>query len=400
MRISTSMIYDRTVSGMQSQMSSIMHTQQQISSGKRLVSASDDPSASSQILQMTETQNLNKQFGTSQEGAQSTLALLDGQLQGVTDLIQYVQTRAVSAANGTLNAGDLKSMAADIQSQFDDMVGLANSTDGLGQYIFAGNMASSKPFAGDLSTGITYQGDQGVRAVQVSQSRQLPVSVPGDSLFMGNPYVTAEAASSTASSSVTSSSVSVPGALTGNSYQIQVKSDGTYQVVNPSLPSTSNVVKSGTFTSGSSIDFDGVSITLSGSVPASGSDTFNVGTGTPGIFDTLSNLVKTMQNPTTGDPAANSSFKTQIGAAMSQLTSALDTVLDARATVGSRMNEVTGLQSMNSSLDLQYSKMRSSLEDTDYASAISSLAQQQMSLQAAQKSFLQVTSLSLFNYMS
>lgn len=401
MRLSTSMIYGNAVNAMQNQTTGLLHTQQQIATGRRFVNPSDDPAAAAQSLQVTQAKQMTTQQSANQGSAKSTLSMLDSQLQGVTDLIQYVQQRVVQAGNGALNASDLKSMATDIKAQFQEMFGLANATDGLGQHLFSGNMGGTQPFVGDLTSGVSYQGDQGTRALQVSSSRQMPVSEPGDSLFMGNPYVTvAGAAGNSGSVTIGASGIDVAGALTGHAYQIQVSSAGTYSVIDNTLPTSSNVVSSGTFTSGAPIQFDGVNITLSGSAPAAGTDSFDITTGTPGIFDALRNFVNTLENPGTGDPAAHSTFAAQISAVAAGLTGALDSVLNVRATTGSRMNELDGLSTMTSDLDNQYSSILSDLQDTDYSQAVSLLSQQQIGLQAAQKSFLQVSGLSLFNYMS
>ena len=61
------------------------------------------------------------------------------------------------------------------------------------------------------------------------------------------------------------------------------------------------------------------------------------------------------------------------------------------------MNEIDSLQGTASDLDLQYSERLSNLQDLDYAKAISDLSRQQLQLEAAQKSFVRITSLSLFS---
>ena len=60
--------------------------------------------------------------------------------------------------------------------------------------------------------------------------------------------------------------------------------------------------------------------------------------------------------------------------------------------------EVCAVSSEN--LSLQYSKTLSGLQDLDYAKAISDLNLQQVYLQAAQQSFIKVTSLNLFSMLS
>ena len=70
-----------------------------------------------------------------------------------------------------------------------------------------------------------------------------------------------------------------------------------------------------------------------------------------------------------------------------------------QATVGTRMRELDSLGSTSSDLDLHYQESLSQLQDLDYAKAISEFTMQQTYLEAAQKSFAQISGLSLFNYL-
>ncbi|WP_353850599.1 hypothetical protein [Janthinobacterium sp.] len=71
-----------------------------------------------------------------------------------------------------------------------------------------------------------------------------------------------------------------------------------------------------------------------------------------------------------------------------------------RAEVGSRLKELDTLDSAGDDLDLQYASTLSGLQDLDMVKAISLFSQQQITLQAAQKSFTSMSGLSLFNYIS
>ena len=81
------------------------------------------------------------------------------------------------------------------------------------------------------------------------------------------------------------------------------------------------------------------------------------------------------------------------------LTNALNNIIAARSSVGTRMKELDGLKNGNDSLALQYSQSLSRLQDLDYAKAASEFTQQQVTLQAAQQTFVKVAGLSLFNYL-
>lgn len=74
-------------------------------------------------------------------------------------------------------------------------------------------------------------------------------------------------------------------------------------------------------------------------------------------------------------------------------------MLTVRASLGTRLSELEALQSTGESIGEQYKQTLSQLQDLDFNKAISDLTQQKISLEAAQKSFLAVSELSLFNYM-
>lgn len=67
--------------------------------------------------------------------------------------------------------------------------------------------------------------------------------------------------------------------------------------------------------------------------------------------------------------------------------------------MGTRLNELDALQNAGESMGVQYKETLSQLQDVDFNKAISDLNQQKTSLEAAQKSFMAVSGLSLFNYM-
>lgn len=84
---------------------------------------------------------------------------------------------------------------------------------------------------------------------------------------------------------------------------------------------------------------------------------------------------------------------------LTRLDSALDSVLDTRASIGARMNIIDSQKNANESFNLVLKENRSSLEDLDYAEAVSRFEQQMLALQASQQTFVKIEGLSLFNYL-
>ena len=116
------------------------------------------------------------------------------------------------------------------------------------------------------------------------------------------------------------------------------------------------------------------------------------------VFATLSNLVTLLNTPIT-NAATQAAFNSGLATALSNLQGSVDNVLNVRAGIGSKLNELDALDTAGSDRALQYSKSLSELEDLDYASALSDLAKQQTIMEAAQKSFVETTKLSLFQFI-
>lgn len=402
MRVSSGMIFDVGVGSIQRQTSSLLHTQQQLSSGRRILTPADDPVGAARALEVTQAKEITAQYGTNQDNARSTLGLVEGQLGAVGDLIQYVRDRVVQAGNTTLSDSDRKSIAADLRAQFGQLLGLANSTDGAGQYLFAGYQGATKPFAGNPDTAVAYAGDDGQRALQVSASRQLPVSDSGNDVFMrisnGNgTFATSANAANTGGGVIDAGNVLNPAAVTGHNYAISFSVVGTTTTYNVVDQATTLSVASGTYAAGSAISFDGASVTIDGA-PANG-DSFGVApSSSQSLFTTVSNLIAALEAPVNGTAGA-AQLSNSIGQALTNLDQAQDNILRVRASIGSRQAELDALTSIGEDMSLQYADTLSRLQDVDYAQAISQLTQQQTNLEAAQKSFLKVSGLSLFNYV-
>jgi len=132
--------------------------------------------------------------------------------------------------------------------------------------------------------------------------------------------------------------------------------------------------------------------------PASG-DTYTLTpSGAQSIFTTAQNLIAALKIPT-GAAGGNARLANALNASLANLDQALDHVLSVRADAGATMRELDTLANGNADQTLQFDQTLSRLQDLDYNQALSDFARQQVSLEAAQKSFAKVSSLSLFDYL-
>lgn len=398
MRISSNTLFDSGVAALNQQQARMLHTQQQIASGRRILTASDDPVAAARALDVNQSDTMNTQYASNRETVRHSLSIAEGTLQSVTSLLVDVRTATIGAGNGSLSNSERKTIAADFSGRLEELIGLANSTDGVGNYLFSGFQSRTLPFVG-TPAGVGYFGDSGQRLVQVSASRQMASGNSGADIFMriknGNgTFDIQAAASNTGSGIVSPGSVSNPALLTGNNYSVSFSVTGavtTYDITNTT---TATVVSSGnSYVSGQAIIFDGMQTSIKGA-PANG-DVFTVASSTnQSVFKTISDLINALNTPVAGANLSNSLLR-----GINNLDNALSNVLNTRASLGLRLNEIDSLQLAGEDLGLQFKQTLSQLQDVDYNKAISDLTQQQMTLQAAQQSFAKVAGLSMFDYL-
>lgn len=434
MRISTNTIYDLGVASIQQQSTTLLKTQQQVASGRRILTPSDDPIASARVLEISQSKVLNAQYDVNTDSVTSSLGLEEAALVSVGNLIQDARTAAINAGNATLNKSDLASLATDLRGRYQELLGIANSTDANGQYMFSGYKGSTRPFSESTPGNVAYNGDQGQRLMQISPSRQIAVSDSGADVFMqiknGNgTFVTAASASNTGTGLVSPGTVLDPALWnTGaNSKNFTIRFDvdsavspavTTYDIVDnvsgnsllTGTPASATGPYLRTYASGSAISlktqappdttatpFDyGAELDIQGA-PASG-DAFTVNPSTnESIFTTLNNLIVALE--TANVPGDRAGLTNNLNTALTNLDNGLNKILTVRASVGARMSENDTVKSTGQDVALQYDQTLSTLQDLDYAKALSDLEQQTVILEAAQKSFVKIQGLSLFNYI-
>lgn len=407
MRISTASIFDNNSNSLNKLQAALARTQNQLSAQSRVLRPSDDPVASARALEVTQAQEMNKQFETNRTSARSSLSQVEVALGNTTSLIQQIQTLAVSAGNGGMTQADRNAIAAELEGRLADLLGVANTTDGAGGFLFSGYKATTQPF-NQTTTGATYSGDQGQNMVQVGPSRSIPISESGSSVFENNAtgngtFQTQAAVANKGSGVIAPGAVVDPSLVKNHNYSVSFTVAGTpavtsYTVVdNSTTPLPTTVVPSTTYKSGQSITFDGIAFDIKGE-PANG-DSFSVKPSQKqSVFQTVTELIATVRGGVSG-PGGSAAMTNGLNTAHSNLATALENVLTVRSSVGARLKELDYLDSNGDDLKVQYAATLEGLTGLDPAKAISDFAQQQFTLEAAQKSFKAMSGLSLFNFI-
>lgn len=418
MRISSKTIYDVGVGQISSLQSALARTQSQLSTGRKNLTAADDPIATARALEVTQSQGINTQLVTNRANAKSMLSLETVALHSSGTIMQDIKTLLVNAGNGSMAQKDRESLAVELEGRLQDLLGQANSSDGVGGYVFSGYKSTTLPFT-QTATGAAYQGDQGQRSLQVGSTRTLPISDSGASVYENNAtgngtFVTGAAPGNFdrgGNGIISGGSVKDATQLTGNRYQIDfqvvpatpgVPKVTTYTVtdltLNQPVPATPVPAVPQPYVSGQNITFDGLQFDIKGD-PAD-LDSFSVEPSTKqSVFTTITDIISALRAPGDG-PAGQASLSNKLNQAHLNIDNAYDNMLSIESAVGSRLKELDYLDSSGDDLNLQYATTLSGLQDVDVVKAISLFTQQQTNLDAAQKSFKTMAGLSLFNYIT
>lgn len=184
MRLSTNMIYQQNMSSVSNAQSLWQDTGVQLGTGYRVNKPSDDPLAASQAVMVQQAQAQNDQFAIARTFANQSMGQEENILTNVTNAIQDAQSVIVNAGDGALSDDDRSSLATKLQGIKDQLVNMANSTDGNGRYIFAGYKSDTPPFTVDATTGaVTYKGGSEALSQQVDASRTMTISHTGTQVF-------------------------------------------------------------------------------------------------------------------------------------------------------------------------------------------------------------------------
>jgi flagellar hook-associated protein 3 FlgL len=374
----------------------INQTQNQMSSGLQFTTASQNPTAAGSVNNYSQALAQSQQYATNAGSAQTNLNTEDNALSQVQSQLQSLRGLALEANSGTLSNTDRTAIATQAVQIQNSLLSLANTQNGNGEYIFGGFAAQAQPFT-LTATGATYNGDQGQRQIQIAAGQTVADGDNGDTVFnqikTGNGTFAASANSgNTGGGIVGATSVSDPTAYDGGTYSINFTTPGSYQVMEGAT-----VVTTGTYTDGGTIAFNGVQVTLSGE-PAAG-DSFSVAPSTnQSLFTTVQNLVTALQTGVSS-PASATALNNSINVAINNIDQALNQSSDVRATIGGRLNSITTQQSVGTSQQTQLQQSISKLQSLDYASAITTLDQQNTTLSAAMQAFTLTQGLSLFKFL-
>ncbi|WP_020409494.1 flagellar hook-associated protein FlgL [Hahella ganghwensis] len=412
MRISTHQLFNRGLDNIIDVNAQLQKTQLQISSGKRVLTPADDPVASTRILQINQELALLGQYQTNINLAQNRLELEDGLLGSVSEVIQRLRELTVQAGDGSQNSDDKAFIAEEVKQRLDQLVGILNSKDPSGEYVFGGYQGKTEPFQLNEAGAYVYQGDEGQRFVQIDAAVSVAASDNGKAIF-----VNVDSDNNTFYTEASPRNTSVPPAVITQGQMIDqelydefypedlvvVFNDETNVV--PARPNYSIVQKSDgrpvasnqVFATGQPIAVNGVQFEIIGT-PQPGDTFFVQSSEKQGLLTTVERLAAGLDDYQ-DTPEGRQVLTDLIDSTLANLTNAETKLLEKRSELGARLNTIESIDQLQGDVEVHTKEVLSELQDVDMAEAVSRLSFQNLILQAAQQSYTQVTNLSLFDLL-
>lgn len=411
-RLSTLQIHGKGLNGLLDMQRAVTKTQEQIASNKRVLTPGDDPLATTRILALNQEMALNKQYNSNLETLRNRLNREEAAVGGVSDLILRAQELVTQSGDGALNKEQRGYLAVELQSTIDAMAQMMNSRDASGEFIFAGYQGKSVPFVRGDDGRYRFTGDEGQRSIQIANGTSVASSDSGKKLFVEGKSVspTIAAHANTGNRGTPPATIGAETVLNPEAFaefypeDVVIEFRPLDEASPPQLTYNIRQVSDGRllaqnkpYVSGGQISYGGVAVTISGS-PAVGDSFIVESSDRKGLLTGLEDFVASLYR--FGDNVADkNALAVQTSNALGNLNLSQANLLETRSSIGARLNLVDATLTANEDSNLAIQTALSSLQDLDYAAAISQLTQESFILEAAQASFARVSKLSIFNYI-
>jgi flagellar hook-associated protein 3 FlgL len=412
MRISTLQSFNKGLDSILDNQIQVNKTQQQVSTGKRVLTPSDDPIAATKILQLQQDAALREQFGKNMAGAEGRLTLEETQLAGITDNLTRLKQLTINAGGGSQTMTDRQAIASEVRQILESTVDLMNGKDAGGEYLFGGFKGGTEPFQKNESGRYDYAGDEGQRFISIASSTTVATGDSGKDLFVDvestdNSFTTQLNPLNQGTGIVSpgfvvdeeayaefypedlvitfnaDSAISPP----GSNYTIRQASDG--RVVEG--------MEAKEYSKGTEITVAGIAIKINGA-PEPGDEFLTNSSEKQSITDTIYRLVDGLTT-LEDNPSDSAILGNLIEDTLKNLAFAQSSVSQGRSEVGARLNIIENTASLAADIDLVSKTVLSALSDVDFAEAVSRLSLQTFLLEAAQQSYAKIQNLSLFNQL-
>jgi flagellar hook-associated protein 3 FlgL len=181
MRISTSNAYESSISNLQKRQAALTDAQERLTSGKRVLKPSDDPTAAAVAERALAAQQRSESQLRALGASRNAMQLSEAALGDAGALLAQARELLVAAGNGSYGDSDRATIADSLRGLRNDLLAVANRQDGAGRYLFGGQGANTPPLV-DAPGGVVYTGTDG--QLLAAGGTATPLSVDGRSAWL------------------------------------------------------------------------------------------------------------------------------------------------------------------------------------------------------------------------
>ena len=404
MRISTGQVQQQGIDAITRLSAQAAATQQQVATGRRVSSASDDPAAAAKIVRLNQDIATRERYLQNVDNAEAQLQQEESVLSRITEVLQRVRELTLQAGDPAYSPSDLAALGAEMSVRVEEVLALANSRDGQGNYLFSGFQGDQQPF--EVSDGVVrFLGDSGVRELAIADDRTVAISDSGARLF-DRATVNFQSVRVSAAASIDSEppqlqvrvrDSEILAQSTARRLTLEVREvEGDIVIEARDRADGSLLASAISDSAGPLVGLESLGLDLQFAAAVAPGDRYLVEVNEQqGLLTTINSIAGALgseQTPLTDDVLRQAIDQTLVG-----VDAALDNILGTQAEVGARLNAVDSTRILHEDLILRGTEVLSEVRDVDFAEAVSNLSYQSFLLEAAQQSFVRVSNLSLFS---
>ncbi|MED4600701.1 flagellar hook-associated protein FlgL [Paenibacillus validus] len=183
-RVTQGMLNNQLLRNINTNLTRINNHQNQLSTGRQINKASDDPVGITFSLRYRSELSANDQYETNVDAAVSWLEYTDTMLAQSGEVLQRARELTVKAATGTNPQQALNAIKSEIDQLRAQLVNIGNSEFN-GKYVFNGQLTDKAPYEEATAAGATV--DHGEIKFEIGVGVRIAANMPGNKVF-GEPY--------------------------------------------------------------------------------------------------------------------------------------------------------------------------------------------------------------------
>jgi len=181
MRITTAHAFESSLVNLRKRQEQLSESQEQLTSGKRVLRPSDDPAAAAAAERALAAASRSDAQMRALDASRVATQLTEGALGEAGELLQQARELLVAAGNGSYTDAERRDFSERLRGLRNDLFRVANRGDGAGRYLFGGQGSDGPPLL-DSPGGVTFNGIAG--QAEAAEGHATPLSADGRAVWL------------------------------------------------------------------------------------------------------------------------------------------------------------------------------------------------------------------------